>query len=238
MSGLLSFDSLASFLALTFLEIVLSVDNIVFVAIAAGRLTPEQQGLGRQLGLWLALILRVAMLVGLVWVTRLDVVLLTALGRSFNLKDLVLATGGLFLLYKGATEIHDSIEGTRIEAGSTSKAPARLMAVVVQSGLINSVFSLDSVITAVGMANQLAVMVAAVGIATLLMMVAAKPVGGFIARPPTAKMLALAFILLIGVALIAEGTGFHVPRAYLYFAIAFSLLVELLNQARQRRRKA
>ena len=237
MAELLTFDALASFLTLTFLEIVLSVDNIVFVAIAAGRLAPERQPLGRQLGLWLALIFRVAMLVGLVWVTRLDVVLFTAFGNPFTIKDLVLALGGLFLLYKGATEIHDAIEGSEIEAGDEpSRKPASLPGVVIQIGLINIVFSLDSVITAVGMANQLAVMIAAVAIATILMMVAARPVGEFIERRPTAKMLALAFILLIGVALIAEGTGFHVPRAYLYFAIAFSLFVEFLNQARHRKR--
>jgi predicted tellurium resistance membrane protein TerC len=236
MSGLLSFDALASFLALTFLEIVLSVDNIVFVAIAAARLRPEQQGLGRQLGLWLALVFRVAMLAGLVWLTRLDVTLVSLFGHPVTLKDLVLGAGGLFLLYKGATEIHDSIEGGEIEAGAPLRAPAGLTAVVLQIGLINIVFSLDSVITAVGMANQLAVMIAAVTVATLMMMVAARPVGDFIERHPTAKMLALAFILLIGVALIAEATGLHVPRAYLYFAIAFSLFVELLNQTRRRRR--
>src|SRR5579875_1566257 len=236
MSGLLSFDALASFLALTFLEIVLSVDNIVFVAIAAGRLPPAQQGLGRQLGLWLALVFRVAMLVGLVWLTRLEVTLFTVFGHAFSIRDLVLAAGGVFLLYKGVTEIHDCVECSTLEAGETAKAAA-LLPVVLQIGVINIVFSLDSVVTAVGMANQLAVMIAAVALATLMMMVAAKPVGDFIERRPTAKILALAFILLIGVALIAEGTGFHVPRGYLYFAIAFALFVELLNQARQRPRK-
>lgn len=234
MTGLLSWNALASFVTLTFLEVVLSVDNIVFVAIAATRLPPERQGLGRQLGLWLALVLRVGMLAGLVWLTRLDVTLFRAFGHAVTLKDAVLISGGLFLIYKGSTEIHDSIEGGDIEADGPA-APSGLASVIVQIGLINVVFSLDSVITAVGLASQLPVMMAAVAFATILMMVAAKPVGEFIERRPTAKMLGLAFILLVGVALVADGTGFHVPRGYLYFSIAFSLFVEALNSARGRR---
>jgi predicted tellurium resistance membrane protein TerC len=234
LSELLTFDALASFLTLTFLELVLSVDNILFVAVAAARLEPERRGLGRQLGLWLALAFRVAMLCGIVWLTRIDVTLFTIAGDAFSVKDVVLIAGGLFLLYKGATEIHDDLDGEEPEAEGGG-AHASLAAVVVQIGLVNIVFSLDSVITAVGMANQLAVMIAAVVVATLAMMVAAKPVGEFIERRPTAKMLGLAFIILIGVALIADGTGFHVPRGYLYFAIAFSLFVELLNGARRRK---
>jgi predicted tellurium resistance membrane protein TerC len=240
MAALFTWDALASFVALTFLEIVLSVDNILFVAIAAGALPPERRGLGRQLGLWLALVFRVAMLAGLVWITRLDVGLFSVLGRPVSLKDLVLIAGGLFLIYKGSTEIHDNIEtaadGEALEAGE--RPPAKgLFGVVVQIGLINIVFSLDSVITAIGMASELLVMIAAVAAATILMMVAARPVGEFIERRPTAKMLGLAFILLVGVVLIADGTGFDVPRGYLYFAIAFSLFVEVLNSARGRRAK-
>jgi predicted tellurium resistance membrane protein TerC len=229
----LTLDALASFAALTFLEIVLSVDNILFVAIAADRLPADRRVLGRQLGLWLALILRVGMLVGIVWLTRLDGVLIRALGRTLTIKDAVLIAGGVFLLYKGSTEIHDDLEPGR--PGGPAPPPAGLAAVVVQIGLINVVFSLDSVITAVGMASQLPVMVAAVAVATLLMMIAAKPVGELIARRPTAKMLGLAFILLVGVALIADGLGFHVPRSFLYFAIGFSLFVEFLNSLRARR---
>ncbi len=235
MAGLMTVDVLASFLALTFLEVVLSVDNIVFVAIAAARLPPERQGRGRQLGLWLALALRVGMLCGLVWITHLQRTLFTAFGRPVSIKDLVLIAGGLFLLYKGATEIHDATEGeadTPLEAGRPTPG---LWPVVLQIGLINVVFSLDSVITAIGMASRLAVMVAAVVVATGLMMVAAKPVGDFIERRPTAKLLGLAFIMLVGMTLIADGTGFHVPRGYLYFAIAFSLFVEVLNLRRQKR---
>jgi predicted tellurium resistance membrane protein TerC len=236
LSQLLSWDALASFVTLTFLELVLSVDNILFVAVSASRLPPERRNLGRQLGLWLALVLRVAMLCGIVWLTRIDVTLFKAFGEPVTVKDAVLIAGGLFLLYKGATEIHDDLDGAAAEA---DEAPAHssLPAVVVQIGLVNIVFSLDSVITAVGMASQILVMIAAVVVATLAMMVAAKPVGDFIERRPTAKMLGLAFILLIGMALIADGTGFHVPRGYLYFAIAFSLFVEMLNGARRKRRR-
>jgi len=239
MTELFTVDALISFLTLTFLEIVLSVDNILFVAIAASRLPPERRTLGRQLGLWLALLLRVAMLAGLVWITRLDVSLFTVFNHPVSLKDLVLIAGGLFLLYKGSTEIHDNIEtagGEADEAGSV-RPVASLFGVVLQIGLINIVFSLDSVITAIGMANQLPVMIAAVVLATFLMMVASKPVGDFIERRPTAKMLGLAFILLVGVVLIADGTGFDVPRGYLYFAIAFSLFVEVLNSALGRKAK-
>ncbi len=236
LTDLLTWDALASFLTLTFLELVLSVDNILFVAVAAARLPPERRGLGRQLGLWLALALRVGMLLGLVWLTRIDVILFRALGRPVTVKDAVLIAGGLFLLYKGATEIHDDLEGED-EADGAPRAHASLVAVVVQIGLLNIVFSLDSVITAVGMSSQVPVMVGAVTVATLAMMLGARPLGEFIERRPTAKMLGLAFILLIGMALVADGTGFHVPRGYLYFAIAFSLFVELLNGARKRRKR-
>ena len=242
MTELFTVDALVSFAALTFLEIVLSVDNILFVAIAASRLPPERRNLGRQLGLWLALVLRVGMLAGLVWVTRMDVSLFTIFNHHVSLKDLVLIGGGLFLLYQGSTEIHDNIESGGHEGpdDASAKPAAGLVGVVIQIGLINIVFSLDSVITAIGMSNQLVVMIAAVVVATILMMVAAKPVGQFIERRPTAKMLGLAFILLVGIVLIADGTGFDVPRGYLYFAIAFSLFVEVLNSAlgRKARRRA
>ena len=239
MAELFTLNALVSFLALTFLEIVLSVDNILFVAIAAARLPKERRNLGRQLGLWLALVLRVGMLAGLVWITRLDVTLFHALGRNISVKDLVLIAGGLFLLWKGSTEIHDNIDhaGEAADQPEALNAGSGLVGVVLQIGLINIVFSLDSVITAIGMSSQLLVMIAAVVVATLLMMLAAKPVGDFIDRRPTVKMLGLAFILLVGVMLVADGMGFDVPRGYLYFAIAFSLFVELLNGARGRKAK-
>jgi predicted tellurium resistance membrane protein TerC len=245
MANLLTLDVLFSFLALTFLEVVLSVDNIVFVALAASRLEPEKRPLGRQLGLILALILRVGLLVGLVFLTRLDGTLFTIFGRSFSIKDLILVGGGLFLLWKGSSEIHETIDARDKAEEGPDPAPARkaagLLPVILQIGAINIVFSLDSVITAVGMAKELVVMVAAVVIATLVMMLAARPAADFIERRPTAKMLALAFLLLVGVVLVADGTGFDVPRGYLYFAIAFSLMVEVLNTIRppwRRKRRA
>ena len=240
LAHLLSLDTAVSFLALSFLEIVLGVDNIVFVAVAADRLAPAQRGRGRQLGLWLAMALRVAMLLTIVGITRLDLTLFMLPNGPFSVKDAVLAAGGLFLLYKGSTEIHDELEGEGREAARhrlDHGRPSGFWSVVLEIGVINIVFSLDSVITAVGMASQIAVMVAAVMTATLVMMVAAGPVAAFIERRPTAKMLALSFVILVGMALIAEGTGFHVPRGYLYFAMGFSLLVEVLNSVRRRHSK-
>jgi predicted tellurium resistance membrane protein TerC len=239
LASLLTFDTAASFVALTFLEIILGVDNIVFVAVAAGRLAPHQRAKGRQLGLWLAMGLRVAMLVGIVWVARMEATLFMLPNGPFSIKDAVLTAGGLFLIYKGSTEIHDDLEGHGAEAAEhriDHDKPAKFWPVVLEIGVINIVFSLDSVITAVGMANQIEVMVAAVVVATGLMMVAADPVAKFISRRPSAKMLALAFVILVGVALIAEGTGFHMPRGYLYFAMGFSLFVEVLNGLRNRKK--
>ncbi|MEO8812682.1 MAG: TerC family protein [Caulobacteraceae bacterium] len=230
MAQLFTAEALASLAALTFLEIVLGIDNIVFLAVAVHRLEPERRPRGRRIGLALAMVLRILMLVSLVWVSRLGVALFTLAGRHFTVKDIVLMAGGLFLLAKGTTEIHDAIEGDAPEP-KAGAAGANFWAVVVQIGLINIVFSIDTVVTAVGMTNNLPVMIAAVVASTLVMLFAAKPVGDFIHHRPTTKMLALSFILLIGVALIADGLGFHVPRTYLYFAIAFSLFVELLNVA-------
>lgn len=229
-------DSVASFAALTFLEVVLGVDNIVFVALAADQLPNKSRSRGRQLGLWLAMGLRVALLLCVVWVTRLDVPLFDLPNGHFTVKDLVLATGGLFLLYKGATEIHEEIEGPTSDSKARAKGQnlsGRFWRVVLEIGLINIVFSLDSIITAIGMASDIKVMVAAVIVSTLLMMLAAGPVAAFIERRPTAKILALSFIILVGMALVAEGTGFHVPRGYLYFAMGFSLFVEILNSIRR-----
>ena len=200
------------------------MDNVVFVAVAAGRLAEDQRSLGRQLGLWLALLFRVALLVGLVWLARIDVALGVLFGRAVTVKDVVLGAGGLFLLYKGASEIHEAMEGEAKTDQAAPPRPASLLAVVLEIGVINIVFSLDSVITAIGMANQLAVMVAAA------------PVAKFIERHASAKMLALAFILLIGVALIGEATGLNLPRGYIYFAMGFALFVEVLNSARRGRR--
>jgi len=229
-------EVLASFAALTFLEIILGVDNIVFLAVAVMRLEPERQHLGRQIGLWLAMGLRILMLVGLVWITHMDIALFHVLGRAVTIKDLVLIAGGLFLLAKGTLEIHEAIEEEPHEGGGPRKR-ASFLAVMLQIALINVIFSLDSVITAVGMTDKLGVMISAVVASTLVMLLAAKPVGDFIHHRPTTKMLALSFILLIGLALVADGVGFHMPRAYLYFAIAFSLFVEVLNIAYHKARR-
>jgi len=230
---------LASFAALTFLEVVLGIDNIVFLAVAVQRLDPRERRTGRRVGLALAMVLRILMLVGLVWATNLDVRLFMIIGRFITIKDAVLIAGGLFLLAKGTGEIHDAMEQTATgEANDPTPEGFKwssMSAVVAQIGLINIVFSLDSVITAVGMTNDLPIMITAVVASTLVMLFAAGPVGEFIHRRPTAKMLALAFILLIGVALIADGLGFHIPREYVYFAIAFSLFVEMLNSISQGR---
>jgi predicted tellurium resistance membrane protein TerC len=229
----LTLDTVVSFVALTFLEVVLGVDNIVFVALAADQLPPQSRARGRQLGLWVTLLL------GVVWVTRLDVRLFDLPNGPFTVKDLVLAAGGLFLLYKGATEIHEEIEGPAPASKARDKGrnlTGRFWRVVLEIGLINIVFSLDSIITAIGMASDVNVMVAAVIVSTVLMMLAAGPVAAFIERRPTAKILALSFIILVGMALVAEGTGFHVPRGYLYFAMGFSLFVEVLNSIRRHSR--
>jgi predicted tellurium resistance membrane protein TerC len=241
MSHFLTGEALASFAALTFLEIVLGIDNIVFLAMAIHRLAPERRALGRRIGLGLAMLLRIGMLVGLVWLAGLNVTLARVFGHGVTVKDLVLIGGGLFLLAKGTTEIHDTLELDADSAEATAvSGGAGFVAVMVQIGLINIVFSLDSVITAVGMTDNLPIMIAAVVASTGVMLFAARPVGDFIHHRPTTKMLALSFILLIGVALVADGLGFHLPRTDIYFAIAFSLFVEVLNiayhRARNRRR--
>jgi predicted tellurium resistance membrane protein TerC len=235
MPSFLSGETLASFLTLTFLEIILGIDNIVFLALAVQRLAPAHRARGRLVGLILAMALRILMLVGLVWVTNIDVGLFAIMGHRVTVKDLVLICGGLFLLAKGTVEIHDELEAPAAPAaGSAEGSGASFLGVVSQIGMINIVFSLDSVITAVGMTSVLWVMIAAVVASTLVMVLAAKPVGDFIHSRPTMRMLAFAFILLIGIALLADGIGFHIPRGYVYFAIAFSLFVELLNAAYRR----
>jgi predicted tellurium resistance membrane protein TerC len=225
----------ASLLTLTALEIVLGIDNIIFISIMASRLPPERQARGRQVGLALALITRLGLLASIAWISTLTNPLFTIAEFDISIRDLVLIVGGLFLLGKGTTEIHQSLEGEE-EEGSTG-GTASFASVVVQIMLLDIVFSLDSVITAVGMAQALEVMMAAVVIAVGVMLFASGPVSNFVNGHPTVKMLALSFLLLVGVALVADGLHFHIPKGYLYFAIAFSVLVEALNLLASRRRK-
>jgi len=225
----------ASLLTLTFLEIVLGIDNIIFLSIITERVAENRRILAQRLGLGLALFGRIALLAGLVWLTKLTQPLFEVFSLEVSWRDIILMAGGLFLLAKATSEIHHSVEGAEAQAGG-GKAASFAVA-IVQILAIDLVFSLDSVITAVGMTDNLPIMVTAVVIAIGVMMFAATPISNFIRHHPTTKMLALAFLLLIGVALVADALHFHVPRGYLYFAIAFSLLVELLNLAAFRRRK-
>jgi len=214
-------------LTLTVLEIVLGIDNVVFISILAGKLPPEQQAKARRLGLGLAMLMRIALLFSITLIIRLTAPLFTVLGEEISGRDLVLIVGGLFLLTKSTREIHERLEGE--EEGKSVKALPSLGSVLVQIMFLDIVFSLDSVITAVGMAEDLGVMVTAVVIAVGFMMVFAGPVSDFVERHPTVKMLALSFLLLIGVALIADGLNQHIPKGYIYFAMAFSVGVEMLN---------
>ncbi len=214
-------------LTLTVLEIVLGIDNIIFISILAGKLPPAQQARARTLGLTVAMGTRVLLLLSLTWIMRLTRPLFIVLGHPFSGRDLILLLGGLFLLWKGTREIHDKLEG---EAGGQNvQGRVTFSGVIVQIALLDVVFSLDSVITAVGMARQLGVMVAAVVIAVLVMLWSAGPLSDFVHRHPTVRMLALSFLLLIGVSLVAEGFGQHFPKGYLYFAMGFSVFVETLN---------
>lgn len=232
----------ANLLTLTALEIVLGIDNVIFLSIVTGRLPVHQQPLARYIGLGLAAAMRVLLLLSISWIMGLTAVAFTVLGEAISWRDLVLLGGGLFLLVKGTLEIHHMTEGEGEDEGESggSKRGMGLAAAIAQIVLLDIVFSLDSVITAVGMSQDLPVMITAVLIAVGVMLLAAKPIGTFIREHPTLKMLALSFLLLVGVALIADGLHFHVPRGYLYFAIAFSAGVECLNliAARGRRRRA
>jgi predicted tellurium resistance membrane protein TerC len=225
----------AALVTLTALEIVLGIDNIIFISILVGRLPARQREKARVLGLGLAMLTRLALLLSLVWVMSLNTPLFSVLNQGISGRDLILIGGGLFLLVKSTSEIHESLEG----ATETRKhqAVASFAGVLVQIAIIDIVFSLDSVITAVGLAQQIAVMALAIVLSVAVMMFAARAIGEFVDTHPTIKMLALAFLILVGTALIAEGLDFHVPRGYIYFAMAFSVAVEMLN-LRMRRRAA
>jgi predicted tellurium resistance membrane protein TerC len=217
-----------AFLTLSLLEIVLGIDNIIFISILVGRLPPEQRQKARVLGLGLAMFMRIALLLSIAWVMTLQRPLFDVLGKGFSGRDLILIGGGLFLIAKSVFEIHDSLEGEAHEAGFAAAASS-FGGVIAQIAIIDIVFSLDSVITAVGMTDEVPVMVAAIVAAVLVMMLMAKPISDFVDRHPTIKMLALSFLVLIGTALVADGLGFHIPKGYIYFAMAFSILVEILN---------
>jgi predicted tellurium resistance membrane protein TerC len=212
---------------LTALELVLGIDNIVFISILAGKLPRAEQGRARRVGLGLALVMRIALLFTLTWLAGLTRPLFAVAGNQLSGRDLILIAGGLFLIAKATHEIHGKLEG--VEGGREAPAAASFAGVILQIGLIDVVFSLDSVITAVGMVRELSIMVIAVAVAIGVMMVASGPVSAFVERHPTVKMLALSFLLLIGVALIADGFEQHIPRGYIYFAMGFSVFVEALN---------
>jgi predicted tellurium resistance membrane protein TerC len=212
---------------LTFLEIVLGVDNIIFISILSGKLPPEQQPKARRLGLLGAMLTRVLLLFSLAWIIRLTQPWFTVVGQDISGRDLILILGGLFLLGKATYEIHDKLEGE--EGHASAKVPSSFTSVIVQIMLLDVVFSLDSVITAVGMVDVLWVMVAAVVIAIGIMMVSAEPISAFVHRHPTVKMLALSFLLLIGLSLMLEGFDHHIPKGYIYFAMGFSVFVEMIN---------
>ncbi len=223
----------ASLATLTALEIVLGIDNIVFLSIAAHRLPKERRPAARRIGLSFALIMRIALLSGIAGIIGLSATVVTVGGIGFSWRDLVFAAGGLFLLTKGTREIHGMVEGEEEERRG---AGASFAGVIVQIAIFDLVFSIDSVVTAVGMAEHLSIMIAAVVLAMLVMLAASAPVANFVHRNPTVKMLALSFLLLIGMSLLADAMHFHIPRGYLYFAVAFSGIVEALNQFAARAR--
>jgi len=227
-----------SLVTLSALEIVLGIDNLVFIAILTGRLPEHQRALGRKVGLALALVTRLMLLATLAWIVGLTQPLFEIAGKGFSWRDIILIAGGLFLLWKATVEIHEMVEKDEDEADRPEGAAGvTFKSVVIQIAIVDIIFSLDSVITAVGMADQLWVMVAAVVIAMIIMIVASNPLANFVSAHPTVKMLALSFLLLIGVILIADGFGMHVPKGYIYFALAFSVAVETLNHVVRGRRK-
>ena len=228
----------ASFITLSALEIVLGIDNLVFIALLAGRLPPERQDSARKIGLSLALLTRLALLFSIAWLAHLTEPVFSFAGWTFSWRDIVLITGGGFLIYKGTHEIHLRVDGADEEHGTEQRRAPGFVSTIIQIILFDVVFSLDSVITAVGIATELWVMVAAIVVAMILMLAASGPLATFIERNASVKMLALSFLLLIGMMLVADGFGVHVPRGYIYAAMGFSVLVESLNLLAARRRKA
>jgi predicted tellurium resistance membrane protein TerC len=220
-------DIWVALLTLTTLEVVLGIDNVIFISILAGKLPQEQQARARLVGLGLAMFMRVGLLFALSWIIGLTAPLFTVFGQEISGRDLILLGGGLFLLGKSTFEIHERLEGA--EHHETARKVTSFASVIVQIVLLDIVFSLDSVITAVGMADDVAVMIAAVVIAVIIMMISAGPISSFVSKHPTVKILALSFLLLIGASLVAESLDQHVPKGYIYFAMGFSVFVEMLN---------
>ena len=227
MDAFFTSSGLVALITLTFLEIVLGVDNVIFISILASKLPSSQQDLARRMGLLAAMAMRILLLLSLVWILRLTTPLFYILERPISGRDLILIGGGLFLLAKATIEVHERLEGE--EGHSSARVPPSFAAVIAQIAVLDIVFSLDSVITAVGMAEEISIMVTAVILAVGVMMLSAGPISSFVNRHPTVKVLALSFLLLIGVSLIGEGLGMHIPKGYIYFAMGFSVFVEMIN---------
>jgi predicted tellurium resistance membrane protein TerC len=227
MDAFLTAEGLLALATLTFLEVILGVDNVIFISILSGKLPQDKQLRARRTGLLAAMLMRIGLLLSIAWIIRLTAPLFTVFGRGISGRDLILIGGGLFLLGKATVEIHDRLEGEEGH-GSQRVAPS-FAAVILQIMLLDIVFSLDSVITAVGMADDVAIMVAAVILAVAIMMFSAEPISRFVNRHPTVKVLALSFLLLIGLSLIGDGLGMHIPKGYIYFAMGFSVFVEMIN---------
>jgi len=228
MNGFLTPEDGIALVTLTFLEIVLGIDNVIFISILSGKLPPEQRAAGRRTGLALAMLTRIALLMTMGWVTRMTTPLAVVLGIEISIRNIIMVAGGLFLIAKATFEIHHKIE----DAASSEPAPgpaASFAAVIVQILILDVVFSLDSVITAVGMAQNLTIMIAAVMLSVVFMMAFSGAISGFVERHPTVKILALSFLLLIGMALVADGFDQHIRKGYIYFAMGFSMFVEFLN---------
>jgi predicted tellurium resistance membrane protein TerC len=228
MDAILTADGLLALVTLTFLEIILGVDNVVFISILSGKLPAAQQAKARRVGLGAAMGMRILLLLSIAWIIRLTAPLFSVFGEEISGRDLILIAGGLFLLGKATLEIHDSLEGEEGQHATKKVAPT-FSAVILQIMALDIVFSLDSVITAVGMAEDISVMVLAVVIAVAVMMFSAEAISSFVHRHPTVKVLALSFLLLIGLALVGDGLAMHIPKGYIYFAMGFSVFVEMIN---------
>ncbi|MGE0594715.1 MAG: TerC family protein [Vicinamibacterales bacterium] len=227
MDAFLTSDGLLALVTLTFLEIILGVDNVIFISILSGKLPPADQLRARRTGLVAAMLMRIVLLMSIAWIVRLTAPLFSVAGHDISGRDLILLGGGLFLMGKATVEIHERLEGE--ESHGASRVAPSFAAIIGQIMLLDIVFSLDSVITAVGMADDVSVMVAAVVLSVGIMMFAAEPISAFVSRHPTVKVLALSFLLLIGLSLVGDGLGMHIPKGYIYFAMGFSVCVEMVN---------